>query len=205
MPLKRLPAALASSTLAAGALLALPAGSAFASGPPRAATAFATSVVGPAGGTVSGFGMTATFAPGAVAHQDLVILGSWPNGLDVPVPSGRAVKTFGLQVCNDSAGVPADCTSGLGNYPTSAAGVERVDGRQLRYTAYQGAVDFGSATHKLVTFTIHTGGSAVYIYDPNFSITAKAYPKLLPSTSGNGTLTFATFQPIVWTVTGQGS
>lgn len=206
MTARRLPATVALGALATGALVALPTGSALASGPPPAATAFATALIGPAGGSLTGFGMTVTFAPGAVAHQDLVILGNWPNGIDVPPPSGQAVKTFGLQVCNDSTGTPTGCTSELGNYPNSPAGTERVDGRELAYTGYQGAaVNFGSATDKLVTFTIHTGGNAVYIYNPNFSTTAKAYPKLLPSTSGNGALTFETFQPIVWTVTSPGS
>ncbi len=62
-------------------------------------------------------------------------------------------------------------------------------------------VDFGAASNKLVTISIATGGSSVYIYNPNFSTTTAAYPKLLPSTSADGVLTFATFQPIVWTVT----
>jgi hypothetical protein len=190
------------SVLAAGALLALSGSSALASGPPPAATAFVTAHIGPAGGSLTGFGMTVTFAPGAIAQQDLVVLGNWPNGLDVSPPSGQAVKTFGLQVCNDSTGMPTECTSEFGNYPNSPPGTERVDGERLAYTGYQGAgVNFGSATDKLVTFTIQTGGKAVYIYNPNFSTTAKAYPKLLPSTSANGVLTFETFQPIVWTVT----
>lgn len=202
MTMHRISAAVALSALATGALLALSGGSALASGPPPAATAFATAHIGPAGGSLTGFGMTVTFAPGALAQEDLVVLGNWPNGLDVSPPAGQAVKTFGLQVCNDSTGTPTGCTSEFGNYPNSPAGTARVDGKPLAYTGYQGTgVNFGSATDKLVTFTIHTGGNAVYIYNPNFSTTTKAYPKLLPSTSGNGVLTFKTFQPIVWTVT----
>ena len=186
---------------AAGASAVLPASSAFAGGPPAGATAFATAVIGPDGGTVSGFGMTATFAPGAVTQTDLVILGSWPSGLDVTPPSGQAVKTFGLQICDDSTGVPVNCTSELGNYPGSPSGTERVGGMTIPYMSFEQGVAFGSATNKLVTFTIHTGGSDVYIYNPNFSTTAAAYPKLLPSSSSGGVLSFATFQPIVWAVT----
>lgn len=197
-----LPSALAVGTLAAGMLgAAVPVTAAGASGPPVAATAFSTAVIGPAGGTVSGFGMTATFAPGAVAQKDLVILGNWPNGLDAAPPSGHVVKTFGLQVCTDTTGVPTNCTSELGNFPTSPAGTQRVDGMTLPYTVFQNGVDFGSPSSKLVTVTVHTGGSNVYIYNPNGSSTGTAYPKLLPSTSGSGTLTFQTFQPIVWAVT----
>ncbi len=192
---------LALAVAAAGASAVLPASSAFAGGPPAGATAFATAVIGPDGGTVSGFGMTATFAPGAVTQTDLVILGSWPSGLDVPPPSGQAVKTFGLQICDDRTGVPVNCTSELGNYPGSPSGTERVDGMTIPYTGDQSGVAFGSLTNKLVTFTIHTGGSDVYIYDPNSSTTATAYPKLLPSSSSGGVLSFATFQPIVWAVT----
>ena len=71
---------------------------ALAAGPPAAATAFVTSVITPEGGSVSGFGITATFKPGAVTSPRLIILGNWPNGLDVPPPAGTtAVKTFGIQ------------------------------------------------------------------------------------------------------------
>jgi len=196
------------SKLAFGALGALsvgmmPAATALASGPPPAATAFATAVITPAGGSVSGFGITAAFAPGAVAQNDLAILGNWPNGLDVTPPTGQAVKTFGLQICNDSTGTPTDCTSEFGNYPNSpsAGGTERVDGRIISYTGPQSGVNFGTATNKLVTFTIDTGVSAVYVYNPDFHTTEQAYPKLLPSTTSSGVLTFQTFQPIVWTLT----
>ncbi len=188
--------------LAVAGIGGLSASTALAAGPPAAATAFATGVVGPAGGSVSGFGITATFAPGAVAQNDLVILGNWPNGQDVTPPSGQAVKTFSLQVCDDSTGTPTDCTSEFGNFPSSPAGSERINGMTLAYSAYEGmGVDFGTASNKLVTISIATGGSQVYIYNPNFSTTTAAYPKLLPSTSADGVLTFATFQPIVWTVT----
>ena len=201
--MRHLGSKLALGVLSAGVLGAVPAATAFASGPPAAATAFATAVITPNGGSVSGFGITATFAKGAVAHDDLAILGNWPNGLDVAPPSGQAVKTFGLQICNDSTGTPTDCTSEFGNYPNSpsAGGTERINGRTISFTGPQSGVNFGTATNKLVTFTIDTGASAVYIYNPNFSTTTQAYPKLLPSTTSGGTLTFQTFQPIVWTLT----
>lgn len=200
--MRYLPTPLALGTLAAGVLGAtVPMAVAGASGPPVAATAYTTAVIGPAGGSISGFGITATFAPGAVAQQDLVILGNWPNGLDVPPPSGHVVKTFGLQVCNDSTGTPTNCTSALGNYPNSPAGMQRIDGATIPYTAFQPGVAFGSATTKLVTVTMHTHGADVYIYNPNVATTAAAYPKPLPSTSGAGMTTFQTFQPIVWAVT----
>jgi hypothetical protein len=204
--MRHLGSKLALGVLSAGVLGAVPAATAFASGPPAAATAFATAVITPNGGSVSGFGITATFAPGAVTQKDqkdLVILGNWPNGLDVAPPSGQAVKTFGLQVCNDSTGTPTDCTSEFGNYPNSpsAGGSERIDGRTISFKGPQSGVNFGTVTSKLVTFTIHTGASAVYIYNPNVGTTAGAYPKLLPSATSGGTLTFQTFQPIVWTLT----
>ncbi len=200
--MRHLGSKLALGALSVGMLSAVPAATAFASGSP-AATAFATAVITPAGGSVSGFGITATFAKGAVAHNDLVILGNWPNGLDVAPPSGQAVKTFGLQVCNDSTGTPTDCTSEFGNYPNSpsAGGTERINGQPISYTGPQSGVNFGTATNKLVTFTIDTGAKAVYIYNPNFDTTTQAYPKLLPSATSGGTLTFQTFQPIVWTLT----
>lgn len=201
MMMRYLSSKLALTALAAGVLSAVPTASAVASGPPPAATAFSTAVVGPSGGSVSGFGITATFAPGAVTHNDLIILGNWPNGLDVAPPNGEAVKTFGLQVCDDSTGTPTKCTSEFGNYPNSPAGTERITGTSTPYTAFQPGVTFGSATNKLVTITVATGGNNVYIYNPNFSSTLNAYPKLLPSSSANGVLTFQTFQPIVWTVT----
>ncbi len=188
--------------LAVAGIGGLSASTALAAGPPAAATAFATAVVGPSGGSVSGFGITATFSAGAVAQTDLVILGNWPNGQDVTPPSGQAVKTFSLQVCNDTSGAPMNCTSEFGNFLNSLPGSERIDGTTLAYSGYQGSgVNFGTATDKLVTISIATGGAEVYIYNPNFSTTSQAYPKLLPSTSADGVLSFQTFQPIVWTVT----
>lgn len=193
---------LALGTLAAAVVAGVPIANSFASGPPAAATAFATAVITPQGGSVSGFGITATFAPGAVTENKLAILGNWPNGLDVPPPSGQAVKTFGLQVCNDATGTPTGCTSEFGNYPNSPSGTERIDGTTLPFLAGgQQGVNFGTATHKLVSISVATGGNNVYVYNPNVASTAGAYPKLLPSTSGDGVLTFTTFQPIVWTVT----
>ena len=188
--------------LTVGALSVIPLASAFASAP-TAATAFASAIIGTAGGSVSGFGTTATFAPGALAHNDLVILGNWPNGLDVTPPTGQAVKTFGLQVCNDVSGTPMNCTSEFGNYPNSPSGVEKIKGAPLSYTAFQTGVSFGSLTNKLVTISVNTGGDNVYVYNPNFSTNQnnQAYPKLLKSNAANGVLTFQTFQPIVWTVT----
>ena len=181
------------------ALVALGSATAFAAGPPQVDTAAVSTVIGLGGGSISGFGMTATFAPGAVATDKLIVLGNWPNGLDVPVPSGEtAVKTFGLQQCNLDG---TNCTSPFGDYANSpaAGGTQRVSGMELQYTGYQG-VAFGSGTNKLVTITINTGGNKIYIYNPNFTTTAQAY-KPLPSTSDGSTLTFNTFRPIVWTVT----
>lgn len=144
--------------------------------------------------------MTATFAPGAVATDKLIVLGNWPNGLDVPVPSGgTAVKTFGLQQCNLDG---TNCTRPFGDYLNSpaAGGTQRVSGMELQYTGFQG-VSYGSGANKLVTITINTGGNKIYVYNPNFTTTAQAYPVLLPSTSDGSTLTFKTFRPIVCTVT----
>ncbi len=172
---------------------------AHAGGPPQAATAYQEALIGPGGGNVSGFGLTATFAPGAVSSPKLIILGNWPTGLDVPPPNGEtAVKTFGLQQCNADG---TNCTSVFGNFLTAPAGNEKIHGQDTPYTAFQPGVAFGSATQKLVTISIHTGGNKVYIYNATFQDTARAYPKLLPSARGNGTLTFQTFQPIVWVVT----
>jgi hypothetical protein len=100
-----------------------------------------------------------------------------------------------------------DCTSELGNYPNSpkSGGTERVDGRTVAYTGFQDGVDFGSASNKLVSITIATGATAVYIYNPNYTTTSQAYPKLLPSMRSGGTLTFETFQPIIWTLTSPAS
>ncbi|MHB1851839.1 MAG: hypothetical protein ACYCU6_06645, partial [Acidimicrobiales bacterium] len=62
--MRHLGSKLALGAISVGVLTALPAAGAFASGPPAAATAFATAVITPTGGSVSGFGITATFAPG---------------------------------------------------------------------------------------------------------------------------------------------
>lgn len=172
---------------------------AFAAGPPAADTAAVSAVIDQNGGQISGYGITATFAPGALSGPKLIVLGNWPNGLDVPPPNQEtAVKTFGLQQCNLDG---TNCTSPFGDYPNSPSGTQRISGQTYTYTGYQG-VTFGSAKNKLVTITIQTDGQKIYIYNPNFQTTAQAYPVLLPSSSDGSTLTFQTFRPIVWTVTG---
>ena len=195
------------ASLATLTAISLTPATASAAGPPPAATAFVTGVVTPAGGSVSGFGITATFAPGAVAVDRLIILGNWPNGLDVTPPSGTAVKTFGLQECDIHG---ANCTSELGNFPNSPAGSETIKGMDVPFTAFQalsttpnayGNTTFGSAADKKVTITTRTGADKVFVYNANNSTTETAYPKLLPSTSDGTSLTFQTFQPIVWTLT----
>jgi hypothetical protein len=176
-----------------------------AGGPPQTATANVTALIGPNGGSIEGFGITATFAAGAVAEEKLIILGNWPNGLDVAPPNGEiAVKTFSLQQCNADG---TNCTSAFGDYPNSPAGSERIHGQTYDYTGFQGTpgaaagVKWGTAVNKKVTITIATGGDKIYIYNPNFNDTARAYPVLLPSSSNGSSLTFQTFRPIVWTVT----
>ena len=176
-------------------------------GPPAAATAFKSAVVTPAGGSVTGVGITATFAPGAVIRDRLIVLGNWPNGLDVTPPMGTAVKTFGLQECDvDYTG----CTSVFGNYANSPSGAEKIRGQVVTYSAFQplgstpnreGNTNFGTAMNKLVTITTNTAADTVHVYNANNSTTASAYPKLLPSRSDGTTLTFQTFQPVVWTLT----
>ena len=110
MSFRRTSAVLAASAAVLAAVALTPA-TAFAAGPPAAATAFKSAIVTPEGGSVTGFGITATFAPGAVTSDRLIVLGNWPNGLDVTPPAGTAVKTFGLQECNtDYTG----CTSVFG-------------------------------------------------------------------------------------------
>ncbi len=64
-----------------------------------------------------------------------------------------------------------------------------------------GNTNFGTNANKLVTITANTGANRVYIYNANIPTTATAYPKLLDSTSDGSTLTFQTFQPIVWAET----
>lgn len=189
------------ATVAVG--LTLGTGAALAAGPPAAATAFASAVITPAGGQVSGFGITATFARGAVTSDRLIILGNWPNGLDATPPSGAAVKTFGLQECNIDA---TGCTSEFGNLPDSPAGTERIGQQTVTYSAGHALPDaagntiFGTATNKLVTVTTRTGGDRVYVYDATRGASS-AYLKELPSNSDGSTLTFQTFQPIVWVET----
>ena len=206
MSLRRKSAFLAVSAAVLAAVALTPA-TAIAAGPPAAATAFKTAVVTPEGGSVTGFGITATFAPGAVTTDRLIVLGNWPNGLDVTPPAGTtAVKTFGIQECNlDYTG----CTSVFGNFAHSPAGSEKIRGQVLPYSSFQqlgttntnGNTTFGTKDKKLVTITTHTTADSVYIYNANNNTTATAYPKLLPSTSDGTTLTFQTFQPIVWTLT----
>ncbi len=186
--------------LGVGALAVSPAAMAVSAAPP-AATAFATAILGTAGGTFSGFGITATFARGALSARSLVILTNWPNGLDATPLSGQAVKTFGLQVCNDPSGTPTNCTSEFGNYANAPSGTERIAGMALSFTSGpKTGVNFGTLSNKLVTISVRTGGHNVYIYNPNPHATS-AYPKLLPSSTSAGVLTFATFQPILWVVT----
>jgi hypothetical protein len=183
---------------------------ALAAGPPAAATAFVTAIITSDGGSVSGFGVTATFKPGAVAHPRLIILGNWPNGLDVTPPTGTtAVKTYGLQECNTDA---TNCTSALGNFlvkpgvPASPAGSEKIKGTIYPYAAGHalpdtaGNTNFGTATNKLVTITTETSADTVLLYNANADTTAAAY-KQLPSTLVPGGIAFDTFQPVVWTLT----
>ena len=136
--------------LSVGALAVSPAVSAFATAPP-AATAIVTATIGKNGGFISGFGISATFAPGAVSQRSLVVLTNWPNGLDVAPPSGQAVKTFGLQVCADTSGTPTSCTSEFGNYSGAPSGSERIDGMTLDFGSGQATdVNFGTLANKLV-------------------------------------------------------
>ena len=200
--------ALAIGTLGAGALVgagAVPAVAMAPTGP----TAYASAMIGAGGGTVNGFGVTASFAAGAVSGTSLAILTSWPNGLAMASPTGPVLKTFGLQICPVTSAGVGTCSNVMGNFLNApSGGTERVDGRTLTYGPYvknaatgDPGITFGSATNKLVTITINTGGSKVYIYNPNATTPASTYPVLLPSTSSGGVLTFATFQPIVWAVT----
>jgi len=160
-----------------------------------------------AGGSVSGFGITVTFAKGAVASNRRIILSSSPSSQDVTPPKGeKALVTFGLQECKtDYTG----CTSVFGNFPTSPAGTEKVNGKTATFTAFQklsttpnsyGNTTLGSMTKLLVTIKTVTPGTDVFIYNPNATTTAAAYPKLLPSTSANGVNTFKTFMPIAWVI-----
>ena len=98
----------------------------------------------------------------------------------------------------------------FGNYANSPAGTEKIRGQVVPYSAFQplgatpnreGNTTFGTAKNKLVTITTNTAADTVYVYNANNTTTASAYPKLLPSSSDGTTLTFQTFQPIVWTLT----
>ncbi len=199
---------LAIGALGAGTLVTLPTAPAVAT-PPTGPTAYASAVIGASGGAVSGFGITASFAAGAVSGPSLAILTNWPNGVDVASPTGPVLKTFGLQICPlSSTGGVTTCSNVMGNYAESlTSGTERVGPQTLAYGPYVAAaaggpgITFGSASHKLVTITIDTGGKKVYIYNPNATTSTGAYPTLLPSSASNGVLTFSTFQPIVWAVT----
>ncbi len=210
----RTTARLAGTALLGLSALAVSPGTALAAGPPAAATAFVTQVITPEGGSVSGFGITATFKPGAVTTPRLIILGNWPNGLDVTPPAGTtAVKTFGLQECNTDA---TNCTSALGNFlakpsvPASPAGSEKIKGQVVPYEAGHalpdtaGNTNFGTATNKLVTITTETSADTVLLYNANATTTAGAY-KTLPSHLIAGGIAFDTFQPVVWTLTAPSS
>lgn len=169
-----------------------------AAGPPQADTAAVSTVIGSSGGTISGFGITATFAPGAVTSDHLIVLGDWPNGLDAPPPLGEtAVKTFGLQQCQIDG---SHCTSRFGDFSDSPTngGSQRISGMELHDTGYQGVV-FGTKSNRLVTISIDTAGTKVYIYDPN-PAASPVYRQLMSSRDG-ARLVFTTFRPIVWTVT----
>ena len=203
------------STLAGTCLLGLTALAtaptpALAAGQPAAATAFVTGIITPDGGSVSGFGITATFKPGAVTTSRLIILGNWPNGLDVTPPAGTtAVKTYGLQECKLDG---TSCTSALGNFlakpgvPASPAGSEKIKGKTYAYDGghalpdVAGNTNFGTPTRKLVTITTQTDADTVLLYNANANTTALAY-KTLPSTPVAGGIAFDTFQPVVWTLT----
>ncbi len=207
MSFRRKSAVLAVSAAVLAAIALTPATS-FAAGPPAAATAYQSVVITPEGGSVTGFGITATFAPGAVATDRLIVLGNWPNGQDVTPLTGTAVKTFGIQECNVNF---TGCTSAFGNYANSPAGSEKIRGQVVPYSGFQklvyptsnadGNTTFGTAQNKLVTITTNTTADSVYVYNANNSTSASAYPKLLPSSRDGSTLTFKTFQPIVWTLT----
>ncbi len=82
-----------------------------------------------------------------------------------------------------------------------------IHSRQLPFTAGHplpdtaGNTNFGIAAHKLLSITTRTSADRVYVYNPNVADTPRAYPTPLPSTSTGQSLTFQTFQPIVWTLT----
>jgi hypothetical protein len=219
----------ATSLLGVSALAVSPS-TALAAGPPAAATAFVTQVITPDGGSVSGFGITAAFAKGAVSTPRLIILGNWPNGLDVTPPAGAtAVKTYGLQECDTDF---THCTSALGNFlakdskvpggsrvSASPAGSEKIKGQTVPYEAghpipnYDGSVtptlvhgntNFGTKVNKLVTITTETAADTVLLYNANADNTTDAYDTLLSNRIVDG-IVFKTFQPVVWTLTAPSS
>jgi hypothetical protein len=111
---------------------------------------------------VSGFGITATFAPGASPDQ-LIVLGNWPNGQGCHPPTGTLAKTFGIQECNvDYTG----CTSVSGNYAKQSRRQRRkkIKGQVVSYSAFQPLeptrtltkYDLRTAQNKLVTITTNT-------------------------------------------------
>lgn len=167
-----------------------------------AATAFVTKVITSHGGSISGFGITADFAPNAVTSPRLIILGNWPNSQDATPPAGtQAVKTFGLQECNVDG---TACTSELGNYlakpgiPASPAGIEQIKGMTYAYDGGHalpdavGNTNFGTRFKKLVTITTRTGADTVLLYNPNATTTQQAY-STLPSDPVPGGVAFQTF------------
>ncbi len=203
----RLGLGLAAAAGAAGLLL--PTAAYAADAPP---TSFASAQISPAGGSVRGFGITVTFAPGAVKSDRRIILNTSPSSGDVTPPKGQtALVTFGLQEC---AANYTGCTSAFGNFPNSPAGSEQVDGRTVAFTGYQqlstipnsyGNTTLGSKAAKLVTISTQTVGTDVFIYNPNPTDTAHAYPTHLPSTSAGGINTFKTFMPIDWVIASRSS
>ncbi|MGC8499030.1 MAG: hypothetical protein ACP5OV_05995 [Acidimicrobiales bacterium] len=196
---------IALAALGASGLVVLPSSAALAA-PPMGPTAYASAVITPSsGGTVSAFGITAKFQAGAVSSDSLAIITNWPSGLDVPSSSGPVLKTFGLQICSMTSNIV--CSNVMGNYPDSTtSGTERIGSSLLSYGPYVGqsgvpGITFGSKLDKLVTISVSTAGTKVYIYDPNQTSATGAYPSALPSAWSDGVLTFQTFQPIVWAVT----
>jgi len=204
-PLTRL-ALLGAATAAATALG--PAALASAASVPTPPSGSVAALIGPSGGVVSGFGITVRLAPKAVASPRQIILSVFPDTQDVTPPAGQtAVKTFGVQEC---AADFSGCTSVNGNFPNSPGGTQQVAGRTVHSTAFQklsatpnshGNTSLGTMADKRVTISTQTAGTKVFIYNPNPSDTAHAYPKLLPSTSMNGVNTFKTFMPIQWAIT----
>ena len=96
------------------------------------------------------------------------------------------MKTFSLQECNvDYTG----CTSVFGNYANSPSVSEKTRGQVVPCSAFQ---QRGTTPNREGNTTFGTAKNTT---------TSSAYPKSLPSSSDGTTLTFQTFQPIVWTLT----